>query len=90
MPQLIRRFNKKESLKTDGHEIDGHDGDWTEFLVQDFCKIMSVTVPSFVKQSRQKTGGNYQEQQQQLDKQRAYDCHALLENILQKDVCIFE
>ena len=90
MPQLIWRYNEKESLKTDGREIGGHDGDWTEFLVQDFCKIMSVIVPSFVEQSWQKTGGNYQEQQQQLDKRRAYDCHALVENIFQKDVCIFE
>ena len=86
MPQLIWRFNEKESLKTVGSEIG--DGDWTEFLVQDFCQIMSVIVPSFVEQNRQ-TCGNSQEQQQQLDK-RAYDCHAFVENILQKDVCLFE
>ena len=46
---------------------------------------------SFVEQSRQKTGGNsLVEQQQQLDKRREYDCHAFVENILQKDVCLFE
>ena len=50
---------------------------------------MYVIIASFVEQSRQKTGGNYQEQKQQLYKRRAYDCHALVENIL-KDVCIFE
>ena len=86
MPQLIWRFNERESLKTDGREIGGHDGELLDFLF----RIMSVIVPSFVEQSRQKTGGNYQEQQQQLDKRRAYDCQALVENILQKDVCIFE
>ena len=85
MPQLIWRFNEKKSLKTDGREIGGHNGDLSDFLFR-----MSVIVPSFVEQSRQKTGGSYQEQQQQLDKERAYDCHALVENILQKDVCIFK
>ena len=84
MPQLIWRFKEKESLKTIGREI-GENGDWTEFLVHDFCKIMSVIVPSFVEQSGQKTG-NTQKQQPELDKRRAYDCYDFVEKILQKDV----
>lgn len=88
MPQLIWRFKERESLKTIGREI-GENGDWTEFLVHDFCKIMSVIVPSFVEQSGQKTG-NTQKQQPELDKRRAYDCYDFVENILQKDVCLFD
>ena len=80
-------MKRKNLLK---NEI-GNDGDWTEFLVQDFCKIMSVIVPSFVQQSRQKTSGNSPvEQQRQLHKQKAYDCHTFVENTLQKDVRLFE
>lgn len=82
MPHLIWRFKETESLRTIGKEI-GNDGDWTEFLVQDFCKIMSIIVPSFAEQSRQKSAG----QEPELDKRRAYDCHSFVENILQKDVC---
>ena len=86
MPHLIWRFKENESLKTVGREI-GNDGDWSDFLEHDFCKIMSIIVPSFAEPSRQKTG-NSQEQKPELDKRRAYDCHAFVENILKKDVCL--
>ncbi|XP_028397502.1 serine-protein kinase ATM-like [Dendronephthya gigantea] len=81
MPHLIWRFKETESLKTIGKEI-GNDEDWTEFLVQDFCKIMSIIVPSFAEQSRQKPAS----QELELDKRRAYDSHSFVENILQKNV----
>ena len=84
MPQLIWRCKERESLETIGREI-GENGDWTGFLVHDFCQIMSVIVPSFVEQSGQKIG-NTQKQQPELDKRRAYDCHDFVEKILQKDV----
>jgi hypothetical protein len=87
MPHLIWRHKEPESLKTVGREI-GNDGDWTDYLVGDFCKIMSIIVPSFAEQSRQKAGIS-QQQKPELDQRRAYDCHAFVENILQKDVCIF-
>ncbi|CAB3982970.1 serine- kinase ATM [Paramuricea clavata] len=81
MPHLIWRFKETESLKTVGREI-GNDGDWTEFLVLDFCKIMSIIVPSFAEQGRQKTDS----QEPELDQRRAYDCHSFVEKILQKEV----
>jgi hypothetical protein len=84
MPHLIWRFEETESLKTVGREI-GNDGDWTEFLVLNFCKIMSIIVPSFAEQGRQKTDS----QEPELDQRRAYDCHTFVENILQKKVCAF-
>ena len=83
MPHLVWRFKETDSLKTLGREI-GNDGDWTEFLVHDFCKIMSIILPSFAEPSRQKTGKESQEPE--LEKRRAYDCHAFVENILKKDV----
>lgn len=85
MPHLIWRFKETESLKTVGREI-GNDGDWTEFLARDFCKIMSIIVPSFAEQSRQKN--SQQQQESGLDQRRAYACHSFVENILQKNVCL--
>ncbi len=87
MPHLIWRYKETESLKTVGREI-GNDGDWTDFLIQDFCEIMSIIVPSFAEQSR-KRPGNSQQQKPELDQRRAYDCHSFVENILQKDVSAF-
>ena len=87
MPHLIWRYKEAESLKTVGREI-GDDGDWTDYLVRDFSQIMSIYVPLFAEQSRQKSG-NSQPQKPRLDKGKAYDCHAFVENILKKEVRAF-
>lgn len=81
MPHLIWRFKEKDSLKTIGREI-GKDGDWTEFLVDDFCQIMSIIVPCFAEQSRQTMGSS-----SNVGSSHAYECHEFLENVLQKEVC---
>ena len=92
MPHLVWRFNEKGSLETIGREI-GDGGDWTKFLVLDFCQIMSIIVPCFAEQSRQKANSDVRRSSErrvlETDKQKAYDCHEFLEKILKKEVITY-